>query len=387
MNKANNRVVTMSFPKRFLTSIKDIDKYKYFTEMKLGRGFLYFLVLMIIFSLILSFASSYKMEITKSFIADNISTLPEFTIKDGVFHMESENPITIEDNTVLRTIYLVVFGDSLQNTNGISYKSMVYLSNEAYNEEGAELTNNAGLYLGLYSDRIIFKNDYLVPYANIALVGSSDANTTISLNKFEKTYNELYDQAGMVKDLSKAQIAESVRNISVYSLLPSLIFGNLVKYFVSNLISILAFALLGYVLNKILKTELKYGQLLNISFSAITLPVVLQIIYEVVRLFTGFEITYFLMLFSIISYIYIAAALYFIKSENNREIKNANRILTDEEEKEEVKKEKELEEKDKQEKEDVKKKDDEILKKQKRKRKEKNNEENTPQPQANIKEV
>ena len=109
------------------------------------------------------------------------------------------------------------------------------------------------------------------------------------------------------------------------------------------------------------------------SIYALTLPIILNIVYVLLNSFTGFTIQYFQIMYNLISYIYIIAAILIIKSDFNKtasdmikveeEVKDINKEeLPAEEPKEEKQdKDKDEEQKDKKNKKDNKKSDDDML--------------------------
>ena len=124
-------------------------------------------------------------------------------------------------------------------------------------------------------------------------------------------------------------------------------------------------------------------QTLNLSFSAITLPLTIQLIYKIVKMITGFRILHFDILFTIIAYLYIAATIY-IMNKNNKVAMNKQRIKSIKEEIQDEIQIEEIEAENQKEKEEVKKKDQETEKRKKRKQKTKDKEK--PEPQANFRE-
>ena len=86
-------------------------------------------------------------------------------------------------------------------------------------------------------------------------------------------------------------------------------------YFISNLIDAAILGVLGNLFARILKIRLKYKATFNISVYALTLPIILNLIYIVVNTFTGFEIQYFQWMYTSISYIYVVVAILMIKTE------------------------------------------------------------------------
>ena len=59
----------------------------------------------------------------------------------------------------------------------------------------------------------------------------------------------------------------------------------------------------------LLGMKFKFSAIVSMSISAITLPIVLAIIYAICFIYTGFIMKYFTVMFSAISYVYIIMAL------------------------------------------------------------------------------
>lgn len=86
-------------------------------------------------------------------------------------------------------------------------------------------------------------------------------------------------------------------------------------YFASNIVDIMVLAVLGYLFARILKLRLRFKATFNIGVYALTLPMILNLIYIIVNTFTGFEIKYFQWMYEAIAYIYVAVAILMIKTE------------------------------------------------------------------------
>lgn len=136
-----------------------------------------------------------------------------------------------------------------------------------------------------------------------------------------------------------------------------------VIYFMSNIIDALVLGLIGYLFARIVRLRLRYKATFNIGVYALTLPIILNLIYIVVNTFTGFEIKYFQWMYTSISYIYVAVAILMIKTEiiNQRiqliRLQQIQKQVADEAEEsetetEETKKEEKVDKKDKEEKEE-----------------------------------
>lgn len=88
-----------------------------------------------------------------------------------------------------------------------------------------------------------------------------------------------------------------------------------VIYFVSTTVDAIMLALLGYLFSRIVGIRMKFKATFNMGVYALTLPIILNLIYIVVNAFTGFEIKYFQWMYTTISYIYMIVAILMIKTD------------------------------------------------------------------------
>ena len=71
-----------------------------------------------------------------------------------------------------------------------------------------------------------------------------------------------------------------------------------------------------FPMSLILKCEaIRYRALFNMAVYSITISTVLQLIYMIVKTFTGFNIKYFDLMYTAISFICLTAAIFMIKSD------------------------------------------------------------------------
>ena len=73
--------------------------------------------------------------------------------------------------------------------------------------------------------------------------------------------------------------------------------------------------ILGIILSKIARLKIKFKNAINIGIYAITLPVILNMIYIVVNGLTGFTISNFQWMYTVISYIYVFIAILMIRTD------------------------------------------------------------------------
>ncbi len=97
-------------------------------------------------------------------------------------------------------------------------------------------------------------------------------------------------------------------------------------------------------MSKIAAVKLKYKEVFNMSIYALTLSIVLYLIYICVNISTGFTIKYFDLAYQIISYIYIVTAILMIKSDLIKQQIEVGKIIEEQKKVREEKKQEDNEE-------------------------------------------
>ncbi len=144
-------------------------------------------------------------------------------------------------------------------------------------------------------------------------------------------------------------------------------------YTLEILIDVLLLSVVGYLVTKIVNVKFKYRSIFNMSIYALTLSILLYLIYTIVNIFTMFTVKYFDIAYNAIAYIYMITAILTIKSDL---IKQQIELQMIQKEQKKVKEENREEKEKKEEKENSKKPEDKENKKEK---KEKNNGEQAPE--------
>lgn len=204
------------------------------------------------------------------------------------------------------------------------------------------------------NDRIIYKNQMLSQ--NIEYM-YKDILSTYNITSFEKD-----DVLNFISNVNNMSLYSGFFGVtSVYMF---------VLYFASTLVDALMLAVLGYILARIIGIKIRFKATFNMGIYALTLPIILNLIYMVVNILTGFEVKYFQWMYTTISYIYMLVALLMIKTDLiNRQME----LMKIVEEQEKVKKEIEQRERDKQEEEKKEPKDDNNKEEKKKEKKKEDN--------------
>lgn len=87
------------------------------------------------------------------------------------------------------------------------------------------------------------------------------------------------------------------------------------SYFILTFINILFTSILGIIVTRISKMKIKYKSILSMSIYAFTLSIILNCIYSVANILTGFTIGYFQIVYNVIACIYIITAILMIKTD------------------------------------------------------------------------
>lgn len=142
-------------------------------------------------------------------------------------------------------------------------------------------------------------------------------------------------------------VQENERNIVIIGVAVMFIEGIFDLFIFWIMIAILT-SFIGWIVLKFLRIKMKYSRLYALSTYASTLSIILTVIYTMLNTFFGVYIDVFDYLSMLISYIYITAVIYMIKSDLIKQQLELIRIATVQAQvKEQLDKEKEKEEEEK----------------------------------------
>lgn len=119
---------------------------------------------------------------------------------------------------------------------------------------------------------------------------------------------------------NEQQLNESV---IYYSAVITTCTTTIITNFIAVLADIMLLSILGYMINKIMKIQLNFQSIYKFANYAIVVPIILQCIYLIVNIITGYTIKYFQIMYMLISYIYLISALIITKLDiikNNQEV-------------------------------------------------------------------
>lgn len=327
------------FFKKLWYSITKIEKYPEMATEGVPRAFIYLLKIVAIFVIISCLCSIYQLNtIVKQGVEYLKNDFPEFSYKDGILDVQSDEPIIYEDNPQFGMMFIDTKTDDETKINE-------YIDSIMQSGNGV----------------IVLKNKIII---------KTQAVTATAIYE----YTDLFGQMGL-SEFNKAQLIEYISSSQVYSLYLSvfvmLFIYTFMIYFLNILTYVLFISIFGAIANIITKLKMRYAAIFNMSVYAITLSTILYMIYILINAFVPFEVKYFELMYISVATIYLIAAIFIIKAEF---IKKQSEIVAIGKVQQQVRKEleDEKEEKQKEEKEKEERKQKDKDKEEKEEKKDKN---------------
>lgn len=305
-------ILKNGFFKKFWWSILKIEKYPNMAAEGFGRALAYLAKIVLILAIVLCLGLIYQ---TYGIVQEGIKYLqnefPEFSYKDGILSVESEDVtrISSEDSYVGKVI--------------IDTKTDSKEEKDKYVEE----VENSGGGLVVLKDKVVVKNrqiagDIEYKYEEVA--------KGFNLSEFNK------------QDVINYANSSQMFNLYLSLFLTLLVYA-FVMYFITTLSNAILLSAFGYITTLIARIKMRYVAILNMSMYALTLSVILNSIYIAINTFIAFNMEYFSVMYAGVAAIYLVAAILILKSEF---IKKQQELIKIAEEKELLKKEENKEEQD-----------------------------------------
>ena len=271
------------FFKTVLKSIKDFDKYEQFGLEGMGRTCLYLLQMVAIITIIVVAVLIYQFSTTMQsaviYFNDNVQ---EMSYTDGILTVNSNQKLEVDTNSTIAQKIIVDTSD---------------LTDEQIEQYRTDLNDlNSGIIL--LKDKILIKNEML---------------TAIT----ETTYTDILSQYN-ITNLDKQSVLDYIyaNQSQVYISVAIVEFIYMFAiYLTSILMDTLVLALLGLIVSRIAGMKIKFSACFSMGVHALTLPIILNILYIILNAFTGYTIKYFQIMYRAICYIYMVAAMLIIESD------------------------------------------------------------------------
>ena len=331
----------LSFFKKIRISIFDFDGYQELAAEKVSRTVGYIVLLMLIFSILMSSVFTYQffqlMNRAKNYIDNEIDEINYKNYELTILPKNGEEITEIAVDGLLNAKIII----NTQTTDEEKIQESI---------ENLKEQNNGILFL---KDRILIKNEFFV-------------------DLIEYSYQTISEEYNINK-IDKQEITNMLSGQNLYMVLAAFFAMMLVYLFIiyvsSMLIDVFWLAILTYIVARIAGLRLKYSAIYNIATYSLTLSILLNIVYFVINRFTGFTIEYFQIMYIAIASIYIIASILMIKSDVIKKQYELNKII---EEQERVKQELKRQEEEKREKEEQERREREREKERQKEKQKKN---------------
>ena len=324
----------LGFFKKVYYSITRFEKYPQMAAEGTVSSFKYLGLLMLVFSLIVSIGLVVELRQTIKSGVDYIQNdLPDMKYINGELNVNSNAVINID--TTIPAIDHIIIDTSTDSEEQIN-KYMESIP-----------TDNTGI--------IVLKNKILVK--------AVETNQRI-----EYTYKEILESLNINQDmLTKQDIINYLTGsgvISIYLMFFVLMIAYVfIIYSISVLVDTLLIAVLGNITTLFIKLKLKFSAVYNMSIYALTLSILLNALYTAINCVTGFEMSYFQIMYTSIAYVYLVAAIFLIRIDFEKKQAELMKIIEEQKKvKQDMKEQKEETEKD----ENKKPEDDDLEEKEKK---------------------
>ena len=316
--KEREGVVNINFFKKVWYSITKFEQYPAMATEGLPRAIKYLLTLMIAVTIFVMIGSLMQMKQTIDSLSQYIEqNIPDFTVADGKVEMNIDQPIKIE-NVQYSGIDKIIVNPLAETTEQ---------KEQSENEETI-----VGVTIFFFKDEIILKNkidDDHVTKQNYTYSEFVANYTGENISTFNKTQLvEYLTSNGMTRYYVKYGLSAFI-----YLFLINLIYA---------LLDALEIAILGWFTTTLARIKIRFVAIYNMAVYALTLPVVLNIIYIVVNYFVSFKITYFQVAYITIAYVYLAATIFILKDDIIKKMQEVEKIRQEQKKvKEEIKEQEE----------------------------------------------
>ena len=173
---------------------------------------------------------------------------------------------------------------------------------------------------------IIYTGIYVYYITNIAEFDEPNLNLT------QKVIVSLLDNEKNNID-PIVQMAEGEEYNSYIVIIIALFISVFVNFYIITMIDVFTLSVFGILTCFIAKIKMNYKAVFNMSIFALTLSIILKIIYIALNMLAQFEMKYFDVMYIAVSYISLAAAIFLIKSDVIKQHLELMKILEESKEK------------------------------------------------------
>ncbi len=286
----NVQTKKIGFFQRLKMAIFKLEDYGMFLGERISVAFKYFFILILLVSIIISIATTYdffRMINKMNLYIKN--ELPEFIYEEGKLHF---------DQIVDAYDHDYDFGLIINTDSNITEETLKEYKNKL-NKSGIIILENKAIFI---SEGTEIEENYDILSNNYGIVIN---NKTDLMNQFNKT------------------TLNSV--VGTYFIVNSIVtyIGNIISIFFDLCIV----AVFGWIAARFCGINFKLSPMFALSIYSLSLSIVLNCIYSVSYVFTNFYIEYFNVIYLLIAYVYIIAAIFMIKYDLIKQTEELQKII------------------------------------------------------------
>lgn len=347
--KREETIVKNNFFKKIWYSITKFEKYPEMAAEGIQRALKYLIILSLIVALTIMIGLTLEMKDVIQQLANYIDqSIPNFVYENEKLTMEIDEPLFIEDVKYIAIDRIII-------------NPILETDEEKENFEKENQKNGTTMFL--FNDKIVLSSKS---------ENDSTARQAYTYKEFIAGYTpediQTFDKAKLVEYLKSENMISFYTRYSVSTLVYAMITNTIITLYYCLII-----AILGWVTTKIARIKIKFEKIYSLSTYALTLSIILNIIYIVINYFIDFTINYFQVAYITIAYIYMAAIIFIIKDDLIKKMQEVEEIKK---EQEKVREEIEMQE------ENQKKNKEEQKKKEKKEKDEKKKEDQGEEPEG-----
>lgn len=280
---AEENVKKIGFFKRIFFSVKEFEQYVILASENISVAIKYLLKLMLIFVAVVTCIFMYQFytyfQKTITYFNENID---EVNFLNGELSIDKgDKKEIINENSIIPYILI----DTNADTETI----------EEYNKKLGEYESG----IIILKDKIIYKNGLLS-------------------NGLEYKYSDIMGKYN-ITEFNKQDVSNFITQANNFSTYASVFIAMFICLYIiytsSTIVDVFMLAVLGFIVSRIAGMRMRFKATFNIGIYALTLPILLNIIYIIINSLTGFEIKYFSWMYTTISYIYVIVAILLIKTD------------------------------------------------------------------------
>lgn len=287
MENENRKI---GFFSRVKIAVAKLENYSMFLEEKISVAVKYFFLIVLILSLVMGAVETYSvMKMVHKGYQYLCNEMPDFWYEDGRITWQEE--VTAYDEEF--DFYMIT--DSSDN-----------LSDEKMKEYRNTIKS---IGIVLLKDKVIYKT---------------------GTDEVAYKYSDFLSEYG-VDTMNKEALIQEVDSLGMLGIAATIFLLIVVSLYMIQVISIfmdwVVISIFAYLASRICRINMLFKSAFNISIYALTLSIILSMLYNIAYYIGGFYTEYFRLVYLLISYIYVVAAILMMKSDLLRQHVEVTQIV------------------------------------------------------------